>query len=75
MPESVSGADDRLRQVLRADPPAGVLALDEADRAALADLVADARARQDRSLEESFDRTLKHVPFPVRKIVKKVLTG
>lgn len=49
--------------------------LPETGQAALADLVADARVRQDRSLEESFDRTLKHVPFPVRKIVKKVPTG
>jgi hypothetical protein len=68
-------ADDRLRTLLRGEPPASVLALDEPARAALADLIEDARRRQAKSLEESFTATLKHVPFPVRGIVKKVLLG
>lgn len=67
--------DDRLRHVLRAEPPAGVLALPEAARAELAEVVADARRRQAKTLEEAFFATLKHVPFPIRKIVKKVLVG
>ncbi|SHG06108.1 hypothetical protein SAMN05443575_1260 [Jatrophihabitans endophyticus] len=70
-----SAADVRLRELLGGDPPEAVSALPEADRTALADLVADARRRQAQSLEESFDATLKHVPFPVRRIVKKVLLG
>ena len=72
---SESDVATRLHDLLRADPPPAVQALSETDRATLADLIADARKRQDDSLVESFDRTLKHVPFPVRKIVKKVLMG
>jgi hypothetical protein len=71
----MSEPDDDLRTLLGADPPASVLALDPADRAALAELVRDSRRRQTRSLEESFTAALKHVPFPVRGIVKKVLLG
>ena len=41
----------------------------------MADIVAAAKARQSASLLEAFDATLKHVPFPARKIVKKVLLG
>ena len=68
-------ADDRLRKLLRAEPPAGVLALPVAARTELAELLADARRRQARTLAEAFTATLKHVPFPVRGIVKKVLLG
>jgi hypothetical protein len=71
----MSDADERLRKLLAAEPPASVLALDEADRVALADLLADSRRRQAESLEQAFTATLKHVPFPVRGIVRKVLLG
>jgi len=71
----MSDPDERLRTLLRADPPAAVLALPEASRAELADLLEDARRRQDKTLEEAFNASLKHVPFPVRGIVKKVLLG
>lgn len=67
--------DDRLRTLLDSEPPASVLALDDQARAALADLLDDSRRRQRKSLEEAFTATLKHVPFPVRGIVKKVLLG
>ena len=65
--------DQRLRELLGADPPGTVLALDAATRADLAEVIADARRQQARSLAEAFEATLKHVPFPVRGIVKKVL--
>ena len=71
MPE----VDHRLERALRGTPPSGVSALPEHHRSALADLLADARRRQAASLEEAFTATLKFVPFPVRKIVKKVLLG
>jgi hypothetical protein len=71
----MNDADDQLRELLRAEPPASVLALDEPRRAELAEVLADARRRQAKSLEEAFAATLKHVPFPVRGIVKKVLLG
>jgi hypothetical protein len=67
--------DDELRALLGADPPSSVLGLDAGARTALAELLRDARQRQTRALEESFTATLKHVPFPVRGIVKRVLLG
>lgn len=67
--------DQQLRELLGAEPPASVLALSPAERAELAALLADSRRRQGVSLEQSFAATLKHVPFPVRGIVKKVLLG
>jgi hypothetical protein len=68
-------ADERLRRLLRDEPPATVLALPEADRCALADLLTETRARQADSLRDAFEATLTHVPFPIRRIVRKVLTG
>lgn len=65
--------DERLRSLLAGEPPQSLLDLDEADRAAFADLLAEARKRQARSINEAFAATLKHVPFPVRGIVKRVL--
>ncbi len=68
-------SDARLRELLGADPPASVLALDADDRAALAALLEDARQRQARTLEDALTATMRHVPFPVRGIVKRVLFG
>lgn len=69
----MSEVDDRLRRLLAGDPPASVTALPEEHRRALADLLAESRKRQAASLEEAFTATLKFVPFPLRKLVKKVL--
>jgi hypothetical protein len=71
----MSDPDERLRSLLRAEPPAAVLALPEGARAELADVIEDARRRQEKALGEAFTATLKHVPFPVRGIVKRVLLG
>jgi hypothetical protein len=68
-------ADEQLRTLLAAEPPDSVLALDADARLALAEVIRESRKRQTRSLEDSFTATLKHVPFPVRGIVKKVLLG
>lgn len=65
--------DQTLRTLLGADPPLSVLALDDAVRADLADVIVAARREQSRGLSEAFDATLRHVPFPVRAIVKRVL--
>lgn len=67
--------DDDLRTLLGADPPASVRALPPAERAELADILRAAKQAQARTLEQAFVATLKHVPFPVRGIVKKVLIG
>ena len=69
----MSDVDARLRALLAGDPPASVTALDEAHRAALADLLTTSRKRQADSLEAAFADTLKYVPFPLRKLVRKVL--
>jgi hypothetical protein len=71
----VADVDQALRTLLGAEPPASVLALDGAARAELADIIVAARRQQARSLADAFDATLKHVPFPVRAIVKRVLGG
>ncbi|WP_375480838.1 hypothetical protein [uncultured Jatrophihabitans sp.] len=68
-------AADRLTAVLGGPPAAALAALPAADQDAFAELVADARARQASALEAAFAQTLKHVPFPLRKIVQKVLLG
>lgn len=68
-------AAERLRELLGGPLPASVATLDESVLADLADIVADARRRQAASLREAFEATLRHVPFPVRGIVKKVLLG
>jgi hypothetical protein len=65
--------DDDLRALLGADPPAAVTALPAQARAELAELLREAQRRQAQTLEQAFVATLKHVPFPVRGIVKKVL--
>ena len=67
--------DDDLRALLGTDPPASVRGLSAAEQDQLADLVRGAKQRQERTLEEAFVATLKHVPFPIRGLVKKVLIG
>jgi hypothetical protein len=69
----MTNPDERLRELLGAEPPASVLALDESVRHDLAEIIVDARRRQAAALAEAFEGTLKHVPFPLRGIVKKVL--
>ncbi|WP_375502945.1 hypothetical protein [uncultured Jatrophihabitans sp.] len=76
MPERpATDPNARLRTLLDANPPASVLGLPVEARTALADLLEDSRRRQSESLEQAFTATLKHVPFPVRGIVRKVLLG
>ena len=68
-------ADPRLTQLLGTQPPPGIAQLSEADQSRLVDLVAGARKKQSRDLDESFEAALKHVPFPIRGLVKKTLLG
>lgn len=65
----------QLRDALRSEPPAGIAELPDETLADLAGLVRDARHRQAAALREAFEATLRHVPFPVRGIVRKVLVG
>ena len=64
-----------VRDELGAEPPAGVAALPAADQERLAGLVREAKRRQRDDLDKAFDATLKHVPFPVRPIARKLLAG
>ena len=68
-------SDRRLRDFLGAELPEGISALPEAARDALAAVILDARARQARGLQEALGAALKHVPLPLRGIVRKVLVG
>lgn len=68
-------SEDGLVELLGAEPPAGVAALPLADRRALAEVISAARRTQAADLAASFEATLKHVPFPLRPVVKKVLLG
>lgn len=70
-----SDPDDRLRELLGAEPPAGVRALPEQSRRALAKVLESAFAAQQAELGRAFDATLRFVPFPVRGVVRKVLLG
>ena len=67
--------DARLTALLGTAPPAGVAALDPDARTALADLLGDARLRQAAALEAAFTETVRHVPFPVRGLARRVLLG
>jgi hypothetical protein len=67
--------DEALRELLGAEPPQGVLRLPAAGRAALAEVIDAAMAKQREDLVASFHATLKHVPFPLRGVIKKVLLG
>jgi hypothetical protein len=65
----------QLNDALRTEPPSGIAALPDETLADLAGLVRDARRKQAEQLNAAFEATLKHVPFPVRGIVRKVLIG
>lgn len=65
--------DEQLGRLLGVDPPASILALDEVTRADLVGVIESARARQARELAAAYESSLKHVPLPIRGIVKKVL--
>jgi hypothetical protein len=71
----VNDSDDALTKLLGATPPAGIAALSEADRAQLVDVITSAQQTQRESLTKSFDATLRFVPFPLRGVVRRVLTG
>ena len=75
MPTAQEPADEKLRTLLGGDPPPAILALPEGGRAELARVIADARRRQAKELAASYDAALRHVPAPVRRLVKKVLNG
>lgn len=64
-----------LAELLGAEPPSGVAALPAADQQALIEVIEAAKRQQRNDLAASFTATLKHVPFPLRGVIKKVLLG
>lgn len=66
---------DSLEQVLGVAPPAGVTALPDDARSQLVAVIEHARRKQAEDLQASFHATLKHIPFPLRGVVKKALLG
>jgi hypothetical protein len=66
---------DGLRELLGSAPPDGVAALPDADRQELSEVIASALRRQDEQLAASFEATLRHVPLPLRPLVRRVLLG
>jgi hypothetical protein len=67
---------ESLEQLLGVEPPAGVVAhLSEDEQAELVAVIRAARRNQAEDLQASFHATLKHIPFPLRGVVKKVLLG
>lgn len=63
----------RLRRLLGADPPESVLALDPPALDELAEIITGALRQQAKDMQAAYDASMRHVPFPVRGIVKKVL--
>lgn len=66
-------SDPQLRRLLGVDPPPSVLALDESARADLAAVITEALRHQARDMQAAYDASMRHVPFPIRGIVKRVL--
>ncbi len=64
---------DPLIAVLRAEPPASVLALPDDVRAGLAEQIVAAKKHQGELVVEAEARALGGVPLPLRGIVKKAL--
>jgi hypothetical protein len=64
-----------LADLIGAPVPDGVGALSAADQARLGRMIAGAREKQAADLEAAFAATLKHVPFPVRGLAKRMLLG
>jgi hypothetical protein len=67
-------ADD-LTELLGTPLPTGIEALPDPARAELVDVIRAARRKQAADLEAAFHATLKHIPFPLRGVVKKALMG
>jgi hypothetical protein len=71
----VPDPESRLLALLGTAPPPSVRALPGDSQDSLADVIQDARDRQASSLQRAFAATLRHVPFPLRGVVKKMLLG
>ena len=71
----MSDTDPRLAQLLDGPAPKAVQDLDKSDTARLIALIEAALAAQDEAIASSLQRTVKHVPLPLRPLARKVLFG
>ena len=68
-------AAEELEELLGASVPPGIAGLPAASVSALGEAVEAARHRQGRDMAIAFDGALKHVPWPLRGVVRKVVGG
>lgn len=77
MPSTHQSADDAgrgaLRQLLGAELPDGLEALDDAQLQALSTLMHNARRQQQARLQQALEAALRHVPGLARGAVRRIL--
>jgi hypothetical protein len=74
-PRSLVEPDADLEELLGAAPPEAIASLPAETLARLAEQIAAAKQRQQVEMEASVKTAIAGVPFAVRGIVKKALTG
>lgn len=62
-----------LRELLGAPPPPGIAALPEQAQRDLATVISATLQNQSEHLHAAFGATLRHVPLPLRAVVKRLL--
>jgi hypothetical protein len=64
-----------LAELLGTAPPPAVQTLPPAAQERLAEIIADARAQQRRTLDAAFEAALRHLPVPLRPLARRMLLG
>ena len=62
-----------LRKELRAEPPTGFASLNDAEAGHLAGLLRARRKAQLAEIEQAVNEAFKHIPWPLRRAVKKAV--
>jgi hypothetical protein len=73
MKEHILSGHRALAVELRTQPPAELSSLSDADAQHLASALKKARETQSAELDQSITEALKHIPWPLRGAVKKVV--
>lgn len=66
-------ADTNLAEVLRNKPPASLKAVNSDDVQHLADAITAALERQQIAMATAEDQALRHVPWPLRKTLRRII--
>ncbi len=64
-----------LRDALGDEPPAGIGALSDDELADLVAALGAAHAEQSAALDDAIGHTLRFLPWPLNRIVKRILVG